>query len=117
MKRGWWFACALACSFDAYDTKVAGVVSGAGGVNPGLMLGQDDLFTGDTKVAMTGRVYVKCTTEGGPVRPGDRLTTSSLAGHAMKVLDDARAPGTVIGKAMSSLDDGTGLVLVLVNLQ
>jgi hypothetical protein len=107
----------LMCSASAYDTKVAGVVSGANGVNPGLLLGQDDLFSGDTKVAMTGRVYVKCTTEGGPVRPGDRLTTSSLDGHAMRVADDARAPGTVIGKAMSSLDDGTGLVLVLVNLQ
>jgi hypothetical protein len=107
----------LMCSVDAYDTKVAGVVSGAGGVNPGIMLGQDELFTGDTKVAMTGRVYVKCTTEGGPVRPGDRLTTSSLAGHAMRVSDDGRSIGAVIGKAMSSLDDGTGLVLVLVNLQ
>jgi hypothetical protein len=107
----------LMCSSAAYDTKVAGVVSGAGGVNPGLMLGQDDLFTGDTKVAMTGRVYVKCTTEGGPVRPGDRLTTSSLAGHAMRVVDSSRADGAVIGKAMSPLEDGTGLVLVLVNLQ
>jgi hypothetical protein len=107
----------LMCSAQAYDTKVAGVVSGAGGVNPGLLLGQDDMFSGDTKVAMTGRVYVKCTTEGGPVRPGDRLTTSSLDGHAMRVADGPRADGAVIGKAMSSLDEGTGLVLVLVNLQ
>jgi hypothetical protein len=107
----------LMCSVSAYDTKVAGVVSGAGGVNPGLLLGQDDMFGGDTQVAMTGRVYVKCTTEGGPVRPGDRLTTSSLAGHAMRVVSGPRADGAVIGKAMSALDDGTGLVLVLVNLQ
>ena len=107
----------LMCSGSAYDTKVAGVVSGAGGVKPGLMLGQDDMFSGDTKVAMTGRVYVKCTTEGGPVLPGDRLTTSSLDGYAMRVVDGARADGAVIGKAMSSLEDGTGLVLVLVNLQ
>lgn len=107
----------LMCATDPYDTKVAGVVSGAGGVTPGLMLGQDDMFSGDTKVAMTGRVYVKCTVEGGPISPGDRLTTSALDGHAMRVLDGPRADGAVIGKAMSSLDEGTGLVLVLVNLQ
>ena len=35
----------------------------------------------------------------------------------MKVTDATRADGAVIGKAMSSLDDDTGLVLVLVNLQ
>ena len=28
---------------------------------------------GDIPIAMTGRVYVKCTTENGPIRPGDRL--------------------------------------------
>ena len=35
----------------------------------------------------------------------------------MKASDGARAFGAVLGKAMSSLDDETGLVLVLVNLQ
>jgi len=54
----------------------------------------------------------------GAVRPGDLLTTSDTPGHAMKVLDHARATGAVIGKAMSSLESGErGLVLVLVNLQ
>ncbi len=108
---------ALMCSADAYDTKVAGVVSGAGGVNPGICLAQDGVLDGDTPVAMSGRVYVKCSTENGAVRPGDRLTTASLAGHAMKVTDELRSVGTVLGKAMSSLDEETGLVLVLVNLQ
>jgi hypothetical protein len=35
----------------------------------------------------------------------------------MKVTDRDRAGGAVIGKAMTGLDDGTGLVLVLVSLQ
>ena len=74
-------------------------------------------MAGDTPVALTGRVYVKATSESGPIAPGDRLTTSSTPGHAMRVDDDARAPGCVIGKAMTALDDETGLVLVLVNLQ
>jgi hypothetical protein len=107
----------LACSSGAYDTKVAGVVSGAGGVQPGLCLSQDGMLDGDTPVAMNGRVYVKCTASNGAIRPGDRLTTADLAGHAMKVSDEQRSIGAVIGKAMSSLESGEGLVLVLVNLQ
>jgi hypothetical protein len=36
----------------------------------------------------------------------------------MRVADDAAAPrGCIIGKAMSALPEGKGLVLVLVNLQ
>ena len=104
-------------SADAYDPKVAGVVSGAGGVSHGVLLTQRDVLDGDTLVAMTGRVYARCTTEGGPIRPGDLLTSSNLEGHAMRATDRDRANGAVLGKAMSALDDGTGLVLVLVNLQ
>lgn len=107
----------LMCSATRFDTKVAGVVSGAGGVNPGILLGQDDMFTGDTKVAMTGRVYVKCSAENGPIVPGDRLTTATLEGYAMRVADGDKVDGAVLGKAMSRLEEGTGLVLVLVNLQ
>jgi len=100
-----------------YDSKVAGIVSGAGGVAHGIQMGQDGVIDGDTLVAMTGRVYAKCTAENGPIRPGDLLTTSSLTGHAMKATDPERSFGSVIGKAMSSLDEDTGLVLILVNLQ
>ncbi len=104
-------------SAAAYDSRVAGVVSGAAGVPYGMSLAVDGRLDGDTKVAMTGRVYVKCSAEGGAIRPGDLLTTASIEGHAMKSSDPTRANGTIIGKAMSSLDADTGLVLVLVNLQ
>jgi hypothetical protein len=107
----------LTISSSAYDAKVAGVVSGAGGVNHGLRLGQDGVLDGETLVAMTGRVYVKCSSENGAISPGDLLTTADLDGHAMRATDGMRSFGTVIGKAMGSLDQGTGLVLVLVNLQ
>ena len=76
--------------------------------------GQTD---GKHPVAMTGRVWCYVDASFGEVKPGDRLTTSSTPGHAMKADDAARAPGAVIGKAMSGLKDGKGLVLVLVNLQ
>lgn len=104
-------------SIMAYDGKVAGIVSGANGVNPGLKLGQEGVMDGQHLVAMTGRVYVKASTCGGPIKPGDLLTTSEIPGHAMKANDRSRSHGAVVGKAMSTLDEGTGLVLVLVNLQ
>ncbi len=100
-----------------YDRKVAGVVSGAGGVDAGIRLGHEGKLDGATLVAMTGRVYVKCSSENGAIRPGDLLTTSSTSGHAMRATNHDLAGGAVIGKAMSSLDARTGLVLVLVNLQ
>ena len=108
---------ALATSTAPYDRKVAGVVSGANGITHGMKLGQDGALDGETLVAMTGRVYVKCSTENGAIRPGDLLTTSATSGHAMRATDHALAMGAVIGKAMSSLDARTGFVLVLVNLQ
>lgn len=107
----------LKSSSSAYDRKVAGVISGAGGINHGIQMGQDGVMDGENLVAMTGRVYVKCSGENGAIQPGDLLTTAGLAGHAMRADDVNRSFGSVIGKAMTPLKDGTGLVLVLVNLQ
>jgi hypothetical protein len=53
----------------------------------------------------------------GAIKPGDLLTTSAIPGHAMKVTDHLRAQGAILGKAMSALKQGQGLVLVLVTLQ
>ncbi|RME39075.1 MAG: hypothetical protein D6788_06195, partial [Planctomycetota bacterium] len=108
----------LLVSTRAYDRTVAGVISGAGGVNPGMVMGhQGTIADGGHPVALTGRVWTWCDTSGGPIRPGDLLTTSDTPGHARRVTDHARAQGAILGKAMSRLDEGTGLVLVLVNLQ
>lgn len=108
----------LALSSTAYDRKVAGIVSGAGGVRPGMLMGQQgSLADGGYPVALTGRVWTWCDASEAPIEPGDLLTTSARAGHAMKAADSTRAPGATLGKAMSSLDHGQGLVLVLVNLQ
>lgn len=102
----------------AYDTRVAGIVSGANGVNTGLTLSQPGVNdTGGQQVALTGRVYCLADASNGPIKPGDLLTTSVTPGHAMKVTDHQRAQGAVLGKAMSALPEGTGYVLVLVTLQ
>ncbi len=108
----------LVISSEAYDRRVAGIISGAGGVKPGMLMGQEESDAdGDIPVALTGRVYCWVDASNGPVQPGDLLTTSDTPGHAMKVIDYTRAQGAILGKAMSSLDKGKGLVLVLVTLQ
>jgi hypothetical protein len=102
-----------------YDTKVAGIISGANGLAPGMIMKADDAeyTNGKHPVAMTGRVWCYVDASFGAIKPGDRLTTSATAGHAMKADDQARSGGAVIGKAMTELKEGKGLVLVLVNLQ
>jgi hypothetical protein len=101
-----------------YDQTVAGVVSGAGGVKPGMLLGQHGTIAdGRFPVALSGRVYVLADASSNPIVPGDLLTTSVVPGHAMKALDQGRSGGAVLGKAMTSLKQGRGLVLVLVTLQ
>jgi hypothetical protein len=100
-----------------YDTRVAGVVSGANGINPGIQMQQQGLVEGGKNVALTGRVYVQADTSNGAIKPGDMLTTSSTPGRAMKVTDHVKAQGAILGKAMSSLNEAHGMVLVLVTLQ
>ena len=108
----------LVISARAYDRRVAGVISGAGGVQPGMLMGQSGtLADGDLPVALSGRVYVWADASNGAIMPGDLLTTSNRPGHAMKVTDHGKAQGAILGKAMTSLDSGRGLVLVLVTLQ
>ncbi len=107
----------LVVSASAYDRKVAGVVSGAGGIKAGITLYQEGMMEGNALVAIAGRVYCQAEADTAPIQPGDLLTTSSIPGHAMKATEDSRSHGAIIGKAMSSLKEGRGLVLVLVNLQ
>jgi len=108
----------LRVSTKAYDRTVAGVVSGANGINPGVVMKQEgSIADGTQPVALTGRVYCWCDAASGAIQPGDLLTTSATPGHAMKVTDHGRAQGAIIGKAMTRLTEGRGLVLVLVTLQ
>jgi hypothetical protein len=113
---------ALRIADEAYDRRVAGVISGAGGLATGITLGADRPADAEGHreghhVAMTGRVYALADASQGPIEPGDLLTTSDTPGHAMRAHDVGRSQGAVIGKAMSGLAEGRGLVLVLVNLQ
>jgi len=108
----------LVISSRAYDRGVAGIISGAGGVKPGMLMSQSgSIADGTHPVALNGRVYCWADAANGPINPGDLLTTSNLPGYAMKVIDHGKAQGAIIGKAMTALPKGRGLVLILVALQ
>jgi hypothetical protein len=104
-------------STEAYDTRVAGVVS----EQPGIALGERG--KGKVLVATTGRVLVKVDASKGPIHIGDLLVTSEIPGFAMKsepiTIGNRKfhTPGTLIGKALESMEKGSGKILVLLSLQ
>lgn len=108
---------AVRSSWQAYDKKVAGVISGAGGYKPGVILDKRDASEGRMPVALVGKVYCKVDAQYAPVEVGDLLTTSPTRGHAMKAEDPSKAFGTVIGKALRPLPAGQAMIPVLIALQ
>ena len=98
------------------STLVAGVVS----TEPGFVLGSrpvtedSGLLTPDRALlALLGIVPMKVTGEGGPIEPGDLLTTSSTSGYAMKWNQEDGTACGLVGKALEPLDSGTGVIQVL----
>ena len=108
---------ALRPSEQAYDRRVAGVVSGAGAFRPGIVLDKRAEDEGRATIALVGKVYCKVDADAAPIAVGDLLTTSAIPGHAMKAADRMQAFGAVIGKALAPLERGRGLIPILVALQ
>jgi hypothetical protein len=109
---------ALATSARAYDKCVVGVISGAGGYRPAIVLDRQAHPLGNRQpLALVGKVFCKVDADFGAIAVGDLLTTSATPGHAMAALDPAKAFGAVIGKALQSLHEGRGLIPILVALQ
>ena len=100
-----------------YDRKVAGVVSGAGGLRPGIVLGRSADAQNRWPIALSGKAFCKVDADRSPVAVGDLLTTSPTLGHAMAARDHRRAFGAVIGKALAPLRSGQAMVPVLIALQ
>ena len=98
-------------SSTADSAMVAGVIT----TKPGVLMNAGIYdATGLPALALAGRVPVKVTLEGGPIRPGDLLVSASLAGHAKRAPGQIY-PGTVIGKALQSHQQGhQGVVEMLV---
>jgi hypothetical protein len=101
---------------EAYDTRVVGVVAGAGDFKPGMVL--DRRISGKTRapVALLGKVHCWADATLQPIRVGDLLTSSARRGHAQKVTQRSLALGAVIGKALAPLTSGCGLVPIMVTL-
>jgi hypothetical protein len=117
-------------SFEEYDKKVTGIVSGAGGYKPAFVLNRlshsekEDLNENlenrhniRLPIALMGKVYCKVDASNYSIEIGDLLTTSSTKGCAMKAEDPMKAFGAVLGKALGSLKEGIGMIPVLVALQ
>ena len=108
---------ALRQSEQAYDKRVAGVVSGAGNLRPGIILGRQESEDNRMPIALVGRVCCKVDAKYSPIEVGDLLTTSPTLGHAMKADDPLTAFGSVIGKALRPLQSGQGMIPILIALQ
>lgn len=101
------------------STLVAGVVS----TDPGFVLGSGapslltthySLPTDSALLALLGIIPVKATDEGGPIRPGDLLVSSSTSGCAMRWdSTSAEAPCGLVGKALEPLTSESGVILTL----
>jgi hypothetical protein len=102
-------------SAEPYSTRVLGVYS----TKPGTLGRRQTTPKSPDEVpmAMVGIVPIKVSAENGPIRPGDLLVSASTPGYAMKGTDRPRMLGAIIGKAMGSLDSGTGLIEAGITLQ
>ena len=110
---------ALRPSQKSYDKRVAGVISGAGDFRSGIVLDKQahDAEIQRRPLALVGKVFCKVDASYSPIEVGDLLTSSPTPGHGMKADDPAKAFGTVFGKALRGLENGQGLIPILVCLQ
>jgi hypothetical protein len=106
----------VAMSTTPYSTMVAGIYATKPGI-VGKRSTDQQKIKGQIPMAMVGIVPARVSAENGPIRRGDLLVSSSTPGYAMKGTDRSKMLGAVIGKAMGSLDSGTGVINVLVTLQ
>jgi hypothetical protein len=102
---------------ERYSTLVAGIYSTKPGMIGRRQTIDPKLASAEIPMAMVGVVPTKVTAENGPIHPGDILVTSSTSGRAMKGTDHSLFAGAIVGKALGSLDTGTGVIEVLVSLQ
>ncbi len=106
---------AVAKSTGAYSTLVLGVYA----TKPGVLLTEENIeHTLQDKVPMgvIGVIPTKVCIEGGDIKKGDLLVTSSITGVAMKADSEKVRPGQIIGKALADYSGtGVGKIKVFVN--
>jgi len=108
-------------SQKAYDPLVSGIVSDPNTAS--MVIGGDttpekiNSINDKKPIGLSGRVLCKVNAENGPIGIGDLLVTSSKPGYAMKASIGKLKPGMVLGKAMESLKEGEGKIVVWITLQ
>lgn len=100
---------------ESYDSRLAGVVSGAGELRPAVVLQRIETAAPRSPIALVGKAYCKVDASYGRINAGDLLTTSPTRGHAMKVADRSKALGAVLGKALRAHEEGRGLIPILIS--
>jgi hypothetical protein len=101
----------LSRSRREYDRTAIGVVSG----NPAVIINNSGKEQKVYPVALAGTVLCKIDARKTPVRPGDPIVTSDTPGSGMSgTIDAFDKIGTIIGKALDSLEDGIALVPVFI---
>ncbi len=88
--------------------------------SPDNRVGPDDptfIEDGSELFVVTLGAYAHCKVDAteSPVEVGDLLTSSSNPGHAMKATDPKI--GSIIGKALEPLKEGTGYISAFINIQ
>ncbi|WP_425426020.1 beta strand repeat-containing protein, partial [Terrimonas ferruginea] len=105
-------------SSEPYSTLVSGVYA----TKPGVLLSEHSATEYDhsemVPMGVIGVIPTKVCLEGGAIRRGDLLVTSSIPGVAMKADLDKVKVGQVIGKALEGYDgQSTGKIKVLVSIK
>lgn len=100
-----------------YDTRVVGVVSGAGAFRPAIVLDRSAKRPDRSPIALIGKVYCRADASFGAIAVGDLLTSSITPGHARRAGDLHKAVGAIIGKALQPLHVGRGLIPIVVMLR
>ncbi|MDQ0783962.1 collagen-like protein [Chryseobacterium sp. W4I1] len=104
-------------SSKPYSTLVAGVYA----TKPGVLLTEENIdseLIGKVPMGVIGVIPTKVCLEGGKIKRGDFLVTSSISGTAMKANPKKVKIGQVIGKALQDYDqNSTGKIKVLVNIK
>lgn len=104
-------------STEAYSSLVVGVYA----TKPGVLLTEENIdskLEGKVPMGVVGVIPTKVCLEGGVIKRGDLLVTSSKSGYAMKADVSKILPGMVIGKALQEYDgSGDEKINVLVNVK
>jgi len=103
--------CILEKSHLEYNKTVIGIVSG----NPVIKINNAGTKEKVYPVALGGKVFCKVDARLNPINPGDLIVSSSTPGCGMKgTVDSFDKIGTVLGKALDSIQEGIGIIPIYI---